>query len=107
MYFVRILRRCLPGIYHSGHISAEGGCVKEIVFDTEGSCASQVIIHVDEGLIVSARFVDGCPGNTQAVAALVAGMSVGEAVTRLKGIVCQGNTSCPDQLAKALEAACL
>jgi len=49
------------------------------------------------------EFVDGCAGNTQAVAALVRGMAVGEAISRLKGIVCQGDTSCPDQLARALE----
>lgn len=77
----------------------------EIVYDTEGSCASRIIVHVEDGMIVSARFVDGCPGNTEAVAALVAGMPVGEAVRRLKGIACQGATSCPDQLATALEKA--
>ncbi|MDA8430177.1 MAG: TIGR03905 family TSCPD domain-containing protein [Geobacteraceae bacterium] len=55
--------------------------------------------------MVSTQFIDGCAGNTQAVAALVKGMPVEEAVRRLKGIACQGDTSCPDQLARALETA--
>lgn len=46
----------------------------------------------------------GCMGNTQGVAALVEGMEVEEVIKRLKGIDCGGRgTSCPDQLAKALE----
>ena len=45
----------------------------------------------------------GCAGNTQGVAALVIGMTVDEAIRRLKGIQCRNGTSCPDQLATALE----
>ena len=39
----------------------------------------------------------------QGVAALVVGMTVDEAIRRLKGIQCRNGTSCPDQLATALE----
>ena len=75
-------------------------------YETAGSCATRIDIELDAGIIVSAEFIDGCAGNTQAVAALVKGMPVAEAVRRLKGIACQGDTSsCPDQLARALEAA--
>ena len=74
-------------------------------YKTIGSCASQIDVEIEDGLIVSADFIDGCAGNTQAIAALVKGMAVDEAVRRLKGIACQGETSCPDQLARALEAA--
>ena len=77
----------------------------KISYETSGSCASRIEIEIEDGVIVSTRFVDGCAGNTQAVAALVRGMSVSEAIGRLKGIACQGDTSCPDQLAKALEQA--
>lgn len=73
-------------------------------YETAGSCATRIDIEIENGVIVAAEFVNGCPGNTQAVAALVRGMAVSEAVRRLKGIACQGETSCPDQLAKALEA---
>ena len=74
-------------------------------YDTAGSCATRIDIEIDAGIIVSAAFIDGCAGNTRAVAALVKGMPVAEAVRRLKGIACQGDTSCPDQLARALESA--
>ncbi len=75
----------------------------QLSYDTFGSCATRIDIEIEDGVIVDARFVDGCAGNTQAVAALVRGMAVEEAIRRLKGIACQGDTSCPDQLARALE----
>ncbi|WP_246125773.1 TIGR03905 family TSCPD domain-containing protein [Geobacter argillaceus] len=84
----------------------EKGCaVMRFSYETAGSCATRIDIEIEAGLIVSADFIDGCAGNTRAVAALVKGMPVAEAVRRLKGIACHGDTSCPDQLARALEAA--
>lgn len=77
----------------------------KLSYHTSGSCASRIEIEIDNGVILQTTFVDGCAGNTQAVAALVRGMEVGEAIRRLKGIACQGDTSCPDQLARALEEA--
>jgi uncharacterized protein (TIGR03905 family) len=74
-------------------------------YETAGTCATRINIEIEAGNIVNVEFIDGCAGNTQAVAALVKGMPVAEAVRRLKGIACQGDTSCPDQLARALEAA--
>ena len=75
----------------------------QVSYETSGSCATRIEIEIEDGIIVGTQFINGCAGNTQAVAALVRGMQVGEAIKRLKGIACQGNTSCPDQLAKALE----
>jgi uncharacterized protein (TIGR03905 family) len=75
----------------------------QLSYKTTGSCATRIDIEIENGIIVGTRFIQGCAGNTQAVAALVRGMEVGEAVRRLKGIACQGKTSCPDQLARALE----
>ena len=75
----------------------------KISYQTSGSCASRIEIEIEDGVIMDTEFIDGCAGNTQAVAALVRGMSVSEAISRLKGIACQGDTSCPDQLARALE----
>jgi len=76
-----------------------------ISYDTLGTCASRIDIEIEQGVIRAAVFIDGCAGNTQAVGALVKGMAVEEAIRRLKGIACQGDTSCPDQLARALEIA--
>lgn len=75
----------------------------QVSYETSGSCATRIDIEIEEGIIVGTRFVNGCAGNTLAVAALVRGMEVEEAIKRLKGIPCQGDTSCPDQLARALE----
>ncbi|MBO5315158.1 MAG: TIGR03905 family TSCPD domain-containing protein [Clostridia bacterium] len=77
---------------------------KYIEFKTQGTCSRQVNVEVDDGVITSCNFVGGCAGNTQGVAALVVGMRIEDAITKLKGIKCGFKpTSCPDQLARALE----
>ena len=77
---------------------------KHIEYKTSGTCSRQVIIDVEDGVISDCRFVGGCAGNTLGVASLVKGMKVEEAISRLKGIKCGFKpTSCPDQLARALE----
>ena len=70
-----------------------------------GVCSRQIDISVsDEGVIENVLFTGGCHGNTQGVAALAKGRKVGEVTALLKGIDCRGKgTSCPDQLARALE----
>ena len=70
---------------------------------TRGTCSTAINLEVENGIIQSVEFVGGCHGNTQGVAALVKGMEVEDAISRLEGIDCRGRgTSCPDQLAKAL-----
>ena len=74
-------------------------------YKTRGTCSRAIEYEVVDGVITECRFVGGCMGNTQGVAALVKGMKVEDAVKRLKGIQCGfRGTSCPDQLACALEA---
>ena len=71
---------------------------------TQGVCAREIELALENGIIVDAKFIGGCSGNTQGVAALVKGMSVEDAIARLSGIRCGfKNTSCPDQLATALK----
>ena len=75
-------------------------------FGTQGICARQIIIDVDEDseTVNAVQFIGGCSGNTQGVAALVKGRKIDEVVSLLKGIDCNfKGTSCPDQLARALE----
>ena len=74
------------------------------MFRTQGTCSQAVFFDVKEDKIQSCEFLGGCPGNTQGVARLVEGRSVSEVISLLKGIQCRGGTSCPDQLARALEA---
>ena len=79
---------------------------KHIEYKTSGTCSRMVIIDVEDGVIKECSFVGGCAGNTQGVAALVKGRKCDEAVARLKGIKCGFKpTSCPDQLARAIESA--
>lgn len=69
-----------------------------------GVCSMKMTIEVEEDIIKSVNFLGGCAGNTQGVASLIKGMNIDEAIKRLKGIDCRGKgTSCPDQLAIALE----
>ena len=76
-----------------------------MIYMTQGVCSRQIHVEVENGIIKEVAFLGGCSGNTQGVAALVKGMPVEEAVKRLKGIRCGGRaTSCPDQLARALES---
>ena len=59
---------------------------------------------MDGDTIVSVKIIGGCPGNTLAVSTLVEGRKIDEVISKLKGIDCGGRgTSCPDQLAIALE----
>ena len=73
-------------------------------YKTHGTCSKEIQFEIEDNIIKEVRFIGGCLGNTQGVAALVKGYDVDEAIRRLKGIDCQGRgTSCPDQLALALE----
>ena len=77
-----------------------------MVYKTKGVCASAVSFDLVDGKITGARFTGVCSGNTQGVCALVEGMDAKEAIKRLSGIRCGFKpTSCPDQLAKALQEA--
>ena len=67
-------------------------------------CSQEMIIELDGDIIKKVTIVGGCAGNTVGVSNLIAGMKIDEAIKRLKGIQCgMRGTSCPDQLAIALE----
>ena len=73
-------------------------------YKTQGTCSQEIDIELKDGVIDSVSFTGGCNGNLQGVSALVKGMKPEEAISRLKGIRCgMKPTSCPDQLARALE----
>ena len=77
-----------------------------MIYKPTGVCSKEINIELDGDVIKSVKFTGGCSGNTQGVAALVAGMKVSDAISRLEGIHCGiRETSCPDQLAKALKQA--
>ncbi len=75
-------------------------------FIPRGVCSRKIEIELDGDMITEVRFEGGCSGNTQGVAALIKGMKAEDAIARIKGIKCGFRaTSCPDQLAIALEEA--
>ena len=79
---------------------------KIIEYTTRGTCARAIRIKLEDNLIKEVKFMGGCSGNTQGVAALVAGMTAEEAIRHLSGIKCgPKSTSCPDQLSIALKQA--
>ena len=73
-------------------------------YKTNGTCSQMVDFEVEGDTIKSVAFTGGCNGNLQGISALVSGMKIDEAISKLKGIKCGfKSTSCPDQLARALE----
>lgn len=73
-------------------------------YRTEGTCSRRIFLELDGDIIRSVSFEGGCNGNLKGIGSLVAGMNRDEAIARLKGIRCGFKaTSCPDQLARALE----
>lgn len=76
-------------------------------YTPRGVCSRKITVELSySGVVENVSFQGGCNGNTQGVAALVKGMKAEEAISRMKGIDCNGRgTSCPDQLAEALTEA--
>lgn len=76
----------------------------EYRYEPKGVCSYEMIIEVEGDTIKKVNIQGGCAGNTVGVSRLVEGMKIEEAIKRLKGIPCgMRGTSCPDQLAQALE----
>ena len=72
-------------------------------YATKGSCSRQILFEVDaENKMHNVRFIGGCSGNLQGIAKLVEGKDIDEVEAMLLGIKCRNNTSCPDQLSKAI-----
>ena len=75
-------------------------------YKTQGVCSARILFEVEDGIVNNIRFIGGCSGNTQGVASLANGRPVDEVISLLSGIRCGSKaTSCPDQLACALQQA--
>lgn len=76
----------------------------EYRYKTKGTCSQEMIIVVEQNIIKKVTIIGGCAGNTKGISKLVEGMTIDEVIEKLKGTPCKDRgTSCPDQLAKALE----
>ena len=75
------------------------------VYRPRGVCSQLMEVEVEAGIIQHVQILGGCNGNLQGISRLIEGMRVEDAIEKMKGIHCGGrSTSCPDQLAKALES---
>ena len=76
------------------------------IYKTKGTCSTQIEVELDGNIVKNVKFTGGCQGNLQAIPRLVEGMTVEEVERRISGIHCgMKNTSCGDQLARALREA--
>ena len=78
----------------------------EFEYKTKGTCSQRIQFEIVDGKLHNVQFLGGCNGNLQGISKLVEGMDVNEVIERIKGIHCgMKPTSCPDQLATALQEA--
>ena len=79
--------------------------MKHIMYKTQGTCSQYIDLEADDDQVITRlNVIGGCNGNLQGIAALVKGKKPEEVISVLKGIDCNfKGTSCPDQLARALE----
>jgi uncharacterized protein (TIGR03905 family) len=73
-------------------------------YKTHGTCSTQIDLEIQDGIITYCKFTNGCKGNTEGLARMVIGRNAEEVASKLEGVPCRGDTSCPDQLSKAIRA---
>ncbi|MBE6925284.1 MAG: TIGR03905 family TSCPD domain-containing protein [Ruminococcaceae bacterium] len=75
-------------------------------YKCSGTCSQYIHFTIEDGKVHSVQYLGGCNGNLKGISALVEGMDVDEVISRLEGTTCGSkNTSCPDQLSRALKEA--
>ena len=75
-------------------------------YKTRGTCSTKIDFEIEDGKIRNVVFTNGCNGNLKAISKLVEGMDAERVVEILDGNTCgMKNTSCADQLSKAVKAA--
>ncbi len=75
-------------------------------YKTKGTCSQRIVFEIEDNKLTHVEYFGGCNGNLKGIAKLVEGMDVDEVIARLEGTTCgMKDTSCPDQLARALKQA--
>lgn len=75
-------------------------------YKTHGTCSQEITFELKDGKVYNVSFLGGCNGNLKGIASLIDGMDIDNVIAKVNGIRCgMKSTSCPDQLAKALQAA--
>jgi len=81
---------------------------RHFAYDASNSsaCCTKIHVWLEGDVIQRVEIIDGCDGNHRGIEALVKGRAAQAVIDLLLGIPCEGSdTSCPDQLARALQAA--
>ena len=73
-------------------------------YKCQGTCSTSIDLEIRDGIITYCKINNGCRGNTAGLAKMTIGRKADEVADTLSGIPCRGNTSCPDQLARAIRA---
>ena len=74
-----------------------------VTYKTKNTCSRQINFDIENNKLKNVSFIGGCNGNLQGISKLVEGRDIDEVIGLLKGVQCRNGTSCPDQLAQALE----
>ena len=75
-------------------------------YKTKGTCSQRILFEIEDNKVTNVQFIGGCNGNLKGISSLVEGMDVDEVIARTEDIHCgMKPTSCPDQLATALQEA--
>lgn len=73
-------------------------------YKPDGVCSVKMEFNIENNIIKDIRVIGGCPGNSLGIRSLCIGNDIDYVIDKLKDIKCgYRNTSCPDQIAKALE----
>ena len=77
----------------------------EYIYEPTGVCSNEMIFIIDENdVIQDLKVIGGCNGNLKGISELIKGMKIDDVIQKLSGIKCGfKDTSCPDQISKALE----
>ena len=78
---------------------------KHVEYTPVGVCSQKITFDLVDGYLHHVQFTGGCSGNTKGVAILAEGQNARDVARRLRHVPCQGDNSCPNQLAVAIEQA--
>ena len=63
-----------------------------------------MIFEIENNIVKDLKVIGGCNGNLKGITSLIKDMNINDVINKLSGIKCNfKNTSCPDQIAKALK----
>lgn len=75
-------------------------------YKTKGTCSRRILFEIEDNKLKNVQYIGGCNGNLKGISSLVEGMDIDDVIARLEGTKCgMKDTSCPDQLARALQKA--